>query len=526
VRAKREQAIHYLGAARAPARVFALAPARSTTRSQADAAARSGTLRRFGRSLEHRLVDCLSRRVVGDLCLMVEALLVGLSGLACHVAYDTYYLGLQPNHVAYIYLGLFAASLFFLITFAVFRLKYRHLVQFRLALGKTLLALLLSVMCVLLLAFITATTQTFSRASFLAWTGSSALLLLATNYLFACHVAKASWLKRCVKREGVVIGTTELVARFLHHLQQSGERDLQLLGIFVERRDAARWRSTSDFLGVPYGGDLDDLVERVLEGEIDEVLVALPWHEEQRITRIVDRLSDLAVDVKLCPDRVGYVQHPVYIERIGGALVTAVQARPIRDWSLLFKSILDVVLSALLLAALAPLFVAIAILIRLDSPGPVLFRQKRQGFSRDVFEIYKFRTMVHAPGSAFVQARQGDPRITRVGRRLRRLSLDELPQLINVLQGEMSLVGPRPHPSTLNLEFMDQIKRYATRHRVKPGITGLAQINGWRGPTDTAAKMAGRVSHDLYYIEHWSLLLDLKILALTLLTGFGRKNAH
>ncbi|MGH6916310.1 MAG: sugar transferase, partial [Geminicoccaceae bacterium] len=138
----------------------------------------------------------------------------------------------------------------------------------------------------------------------------------------------------------------------------------------------------------------------------------------------------------------------------------------------------------------------------------------------------KFRTMRHDPDAPFVQARPDDPRVTRLGRWLRRTSLDELPQLLNVLHGEMALVGPRPHPVTLNAAFMRRIQHFATRHRVKPGITGLAQVNGWRGETDTEDKMAGRVVNDLYYIQNWSLLLDLKILALTVLTGLARKHAY
>jgi putative colanic acid biosynthesis UDP-glucose lipid carrier transferase len=187
---------------------------------------------------------------------------------------------------------------------------------------------------------------------------------------------------------------------------------------------------------------------------------------------------------------------------------------------------MDISLSAILLVLLAPLLAAIALAIRRDSPGPALFRQPRHGFNHDVFELLKFRTMRHDPGAPFVQACADDERVTAVGRRLRRTSLDELPQLINVLRGEMSLVGPRPHQVALNAAFMQHIQRYATRHRVKPGITGLAQVYGWRGATDTEDKMAGRISHDLYYIENWSLMLDLKILALTVLTGFARKNAY
>jgi polysaccharide biosynthesis protein PslA len=278
--------------------------------------------------------------------------------------------------------------------------------------------------------------------------------------------------------------------------------------------------------GAKAGRSLDDLIEHAGAGRVDEIFIALPWHAERRISALVDRLAHLPVDLKLCPDRVGYAQAMVIGESLAGVAVAVLHRQPIRDWGRIAKRAMDVGLSAVLLVLLAPLLAAIALAIRLDSPGPALFRQPRQGFNQDAFELLKFRTMRHDPGAPFVQACANDERVTAVGRWLRRNSLDELPQLINVLRGEMSVVGPRPHPVVLNAAFMRHIQRYATRHRVKPGITGLAQINGWRGETDTEEKMAGRVSNDLYYIENWSLLLDLKIIALTVLTGFARRNAY
>jgi putative colanic acid biosynthesis UDP-glucose lipid carrier transferase len=180
------------------------------------------------------------------------------------------------------------------------------------------------------------------------------------------------------------------------------------------------------------------------------------------------------------------------------------------------------------LVVFAPLLLAIALAIRLDGPGPVLFRQKRYGFANNEFTVFKFRTMRHRPAEEpdVPQARRQDPRITRVGAFLRRTSLDELPQLINVLRGDMSLVGPRPHAVAHNVQYAQIIDDYLSRHRVKPGITGWAQINGLRGETDTPEKMRARVEHDLYYIDNWSLMLDIKILLLTPLRGFVNKNAY
>ena len=213
-------------------------------------------------------------------------------------------------------------------------------------------------------------------------------------------------------------------------------------------------------------------------------------------------------------------------ERLAGIPVATIRRQPIRDWGRIAKRLMDLGVSAALLLLLALPMAVLALAIRLESPGPALFRQRRLGFNQGEFNMLKFRTMRHDPGAPLIQARPDDDRVTRIGRWLRRTRLDELPQLINVLCGEMSLVGPRPHVVALKAAFMRQIQQYATRCRVKPGITGLAQVYGWRGAADTEEKMAGRISHDLYYIENWSLLLDLKIIALTVVTGFAHKNAY
>ena len=198
-----------------------------------------------------------------------------------------------------------------------------------------------------------------------------------------------------------------------------------------------------------------------------------------------------------------------------------------RDRGLAVKRMFDVVMSAIGLVLLAPLFLAIAVAIRIDSPGPVFFRQKRYGKHREPFMIWKFRSMVTSAGAApFRQATRDDDRVTRVGRVLRRINFDELPQLWNVLNGTMSLVGPRPHPTSLDEEHETRFSGYGARFEVKPGITGWAQVNGFRGETVTDAAMLGRVEHDLFYVEHRSLWMDLKILFLTLFSATPFENAY
>ena len=214
------------------------------------------------------------------------------------------------------------------------------------------------------------------------------------------------------------------------------------------------------------------------------------------------------------------------IGRLGTVSLLQVTPKPINDWGYIAKAALDYSVGALALVLSAPVMLAIAAAIKLEGPGPVFFRQRRHGYNERVIDVFKFRTMsVTENGDTIVQARAGDPRVTRVGRFLRSTSLDELPQLFNVLRGEMSLVGPRPHALAHNFYYREKLQRYANRHRVKPGITGWAQINGMRGPTETPEKMRKRVELDLFYIENWSIWLDLKILALTPLRGFIHKNA-
>jgi exopolysaccharide biosynthesis polyprenyl glycosylphosphotransferase len=206
----------------------------------------------------------------------------------------------------------------------------------------------------------------------------------------------------------------------------------------------------------------------------------------------------------------------------------SVLERPLSGWSLVLKALEDRILAAILLLLLGPLLLAIAAIVKLDSPGPALFRQRRYGFANNEIVVYKFRTMFHArvEDASVPQATRDDPRITRIGKFLRRSSLDEFPQLLNVLRGDMSLVGPRPHAVAHNEQYATIIDDYLARHRVKPGMTGWAQVNGLRGETDTPEKMRRRVQFDLYYIDNWSLLFDLKILALTPIAILGKENAY
>ena len=252
------------------------------------------------------------------------------------------------------------------------------------------------------------------------------------------------------------------------------------------------------------------------------VVVALPLGAVDRINTILGQLSSLVVDVFLTTDVAGLRFEGKQFTAIGTNPVVSVGTRPLKDWQAVKKAVFDRAIGgALLLGAALPLLV-VAALIKLDSPGPVLFRQPRVGFDNRMFSIFKFRTMYTDMTDLLAdkQTTRDDPRITRLGRFLRRYSIDELPQLLNVVQGNMSLVGPRPHaPNTKAADklFADVVGQYAVRHRVKPGITGWAQVNGWRGETRTEEQLRQRVQFDLDYIQNWSLALDFKILWLTAL---------
>lgn len=298
----------------------------------------------------------------------------------------------------------------------------------------------------------------------------------------------------------------------------------EIVGVFDDR--ATRVPPQVD--GHDVVGSLEALTLWVRQNRIDEVIVTLPLSAGRRVAEILDTLRQLPVHVYLGTDLGGHglaAKHLVWVDQIP---VLEIGRRPLTGWDGLIKTAVDKLLAAALLLALTPAMVAIAALIRLDSAGPALFRQQRYGFNNERITVLKFRTMREATVEAaeLVQARRDDPRVTRVGSWLRRTSLDELPQLINVLEGSMSLVGPRPHAVQHNELFATLVRGYHARHKVRPGITGWAQINGLRGETSTVDQIRDRVEHDIFYIENWSLRFDVKILLATLVVGWRQRTAY
>jgi Undecaprenyl-phosphate glucose phosphotransferase len=370
----------------------------------------------------------------------------------------------------------------------------------------------------LAVAFFDKLTDQYPRLWIGYWFSLGVGLSLMTRFALAYYL-RARRRAGTLTMDVAIVGRDPFVSQVIQRLTWPGELDVRIVGIFEPRLDAAAEN------GAATAGDLLLLARR---SRIDEIVVHLPERRDPAFYAMVQKLGELPVNVNLCPDLSDLPIPPRKFTVLRDALMINVYERPLSGWAALVKRAEDIVLSAVLLLLFLPLMLVIAVMTKLDSRGPVLFRQQRFGFNNNPISVYKFRTMyVEATNDPTVpQARRNDPRITRIGRFLRRTSLDELPQLINVLVGEMSLVGPRPHAIAHNEYYAKLIDGYLNRHRVKPGITGWAQVNGLRGETPTLEAMHERVKHDLFYIENWSIWLDLWILLRTLVVGFVHRNAY
>lgn len=364
--------------------------------------------------------------------------------------------------------------------------------------------------------------QTLSMLNFMQWYylsfwfvaslvafGVERLLMLA---LFRYWMRSGQYLQAAV-----ILGATENGIRLAEFMQRHADIRSGLIGFIDDRIE----HLPQQIAGFPLLGDSHELERLVREERITQVLVALSWAAESRIEQTVRELRRLPVNVLLVPDMQAFRHARNRITQVAGLPMFNVSERPLDGWSPLIKRLEDLVLASLALVLALPVMLLVALAIRLDSPGPVLFRQKRYGYNNKLIEVFKFRSMYcdKADANAERQTTRNDDRITRVGRFIRRTSLDELPQLFNVLLGSMSMVGPRPHATATKaagILFEDAVKEYTARHRVKPGITGWAQINGYRGETDTLEKIEKRVEYDLQYIENWSIWFDLYILFRTL----------
>ncbi|MBD8892879.1 undecaprenyl-phosphate glucose phosphotransferase [Roseibium litorale] len=331
-----------------------------------------------------------------------------------------------------------------------------------------------------------------------------------------------------LERRAIIVGGGNAAADLIHELESQPENDIRICGIFDDRSND---RSPAVVAGYPKLGNIAALVEFCRLARIDMLIVCIPLRAEKRVLELLRRLWVLPVDIRLSAhtDKMKFRNRGASF--IGSVPFVDVVEKPITDWDMVAKRVFDIFFASLSLIILSPVMVLTAIAIKLDSKGPVIFRQKRYGFNNEVIEVLKFRSMYADKTDAEAKkvVTKGDCRVTKVGRFIRKSSIDELPQLINVLRGELSLVGPRPHAvnaHTDNRTWDNVVDGYFARHKVKPGVTGWAQINGWRGEVDTPEKIQKRVEHDVFYIENWSILFDLKILLMTPICLLNTENAY
>jgi Undecaprenyl-phosphate glucose phosphotransferase len=332
-------------------------------------------------------------------------------------------------------------------------------------------------------------------------------------------VFRALRLRGFNQRHIVIAGEGEAVERLVDRIDAFPELGLRVRGVVTHEQSPS-----VGVAGKPVLGHFAQIAEVIARVKAEEVLIALPWSQQDEVSRLLDLLKDETVDVRLVPDVHAYVTLGCEVEDFDGVPVVRINDSPLIGWYAAAKRLTDVVVAAIALVVLSPLLLLIAALVKLTSPGPVLYEQERMGLDGRTFQMLKFRSMrIDAEAATgAVWAREVDNRRTLLGTILRKTSLDELPQLWNVLRGEMSLVGPRPERPVFVDQFRKEIPHYMLRHKVKSGITGWAQVNGWRGNTS----LRRRIECDLYYIQNWSYALDLKILTLTLWKGFVNKNAY
>ncbi len=426
--------------------------------------------------------------------------------LAYYLRFDS--LTLPTAYIVVLLLGLLIAGVVMPATGA-FRREFRW--AFMRKTRRLIAGWALVVMLLVTIAAVVKTTAHFSRIWFAYWVLFGALGLVASQLVdMGWRVHRRRRSKNA--RRLVLIGSGDNGQRVKQHILSAPDGDVCLLACFGEPGLDAEVHPL---------GELADYVERE---KVGEVWIAVSWEGRDLLEKSLGALNESVVDVNIIPDLHQYRLLNQGVVEWDGLPVINLSGTPMTVAERRLKALMDRLGAGLSLLLLSPLLLLIAAAVKAGSPGPVLFRQTRHGMGGEIIRIFKFRSMRVQAGAAgeFKQARPDDERVTAVGKFLRKTSLDELPQLINVLRGEMSLVGPRPHPVELNGVFMSRIPKFMLRHKVKPGMTGWAQVNGHRGLTDTEEKMALRIEHDLWYIQNWSLWLDIKILLQTPLAMIHR----
>jgi len=388
------------------------------------------------------------------------------------------------------------------------------------------LAWVWAILGLLLLAFITQTSAHFPRSAILLWFVVTPVILGTWRFVFRAFLRVFH--KNTKRKERVAIyGFNALGSRLSEQIQAAAWMGLRFGGFYEDREHARDDGEKLSRKHSPVVGDMNALVDAAREGKVDFVFITLSMKGEDRMKYLIRELGDTTVSVYLVPDVFAFDLLHARMISVGGIPAISITENPFYGVDGWLKRLEDIVLASIILLVVTIPMLLIIIGIKFSSPGPVLYRQLRYGFSGEKIWVWKFRTMdVAENDEEVVQASRNDSRVTHLGHILRRTSLDELPQFFNVLYGTMSIVGPRPHAIALNESHRKVVQGYMLRHKVKPGITGWAQINGWRGETDTLEKMEKRIEFDLDYIRNWSLVFDLKIVLLTIARGFRHKNAY
>lgn len=359
----------------------------------------------------------------------------------------------------------------------------------------------------------------FSRSVFILFTVINIIVLAIERRIFRFAL-------RYMRRNGynlrfaLIVGTGEPARGIIQRLEKHPEVGIKIEGIIsTDKKDIGE-----KIYGLKVLGTYEKISGIIRDGKIDNVFIALSWEEHSKVVEVLKSIGDEAVDIKVIPDVYEFITLRGGVEEFDGMPILNLQNSPLYGWNIFIKRAADIIFSSLAIMLLSPVMLAIAVLVKMTSPGPVLYRQVRMGIGGDTFEILKFRSMRTdaEKETGAVWAKEDDPRRTRFGTFLRKTSLDELPQFFNVLRGNMSIVGPRPERPVFIQEFRKDIPKYMLRHTMKAGITGWAQVNGWRGNTD----IRKRIEHDIYYIENWSLGFDIKILWLTIWKGLVNRNAY
>ena len=423
-----------------------------------------------------------------------------------------------PQNYQVAIVAVFALAILLFGVFDVYR--WRPNEGLRRGLGHLVIGWSAIVLALVLLLYVTKTGPQFSRVWLGTWSATSFVGLLA---LRACGL----WILRGFYRRGLLVDTVVIAGagalgmEIARRFARSPDAGIRVVGFF----DDASHLAGAMLENVPVVGTIDDLPGFVREKSIDQVWIALPLRAEERVRQLLASLAQHSVKVRFVPDIFGFQLLNHSATEVVGLPVINLTERPLAGVKAALKWLEDKLIALLILALIWPLLVVLAILVKLSSPGPVLFKQQRGGIDNSPIVVWKFRSMtVHdeLEFSSMPQARRDDPRVTRLGAWLRKTSLDELPQFINVVLGDMSIVGPRPHASWMDDFYREKIPRYVLRSWIKPGITGWAQVCGWRGETDELWKMDMRVQHDIYYMENWSLGFDLYIILMTLFRFRGR----